>query len=397
MKHAVLMAALLMATAGYSQIAIDCAYPGGNVEVLGIDEAKGEVRVSPDYGESTDWFWFNFRVKGAEGRRIRFVFPRQENVLGALGPCVSADDGRSWRFLNERGHPETNAFTYEFAADAKAVRFAHGMPYVEAQWREFTDRFRGNPRAKFGSLCKSRLGKRDVDLLTIEPDADAKPEWTFFFTARHHCSEASASPVVEGLVAAAFADDETGRWIRRHARVYVVPFMDKDGVENGDQGKNRRPWDYNRDYLKERYPEVRAFKKLMVEKSVGTKIFFIDNHSPWIRGNEHEWYFSLGPIDKPEQDRHWQAYRKALAVATKGGPLEYQPKWDIPGGIGYNVPKNLGGTDYPSSTRWCVDVPNMYCGFCMEYGYARCGGVFSREKAQTLGRQVMKAIVDSIR
>lgn len=382
-----------------AEMAVDCDFPGGNIRTLGIDEAKNEIRIAPDMGDSKGWFWFYFRVTGAEGRTVRFSFPKSGTFLGPLGPCVSDDDGKTWKFLDESGFPNTNEFTYTFAKDAKAVRFAHGEPYTEMHWREFTARFRDDPRVKFGTLCKSRRDGRDVELVVVEPASGVKPKISFFFTCRHHCAEASASPVLEGLLEAALANDDTGRWIRENSTVYFVPFMDKDGVERGEQGKNRNPWDYNRDYLKERYPEVRAFKKLMVEKSAGTQIYYIDCHSPWIRGNEHEWYYSLGPLnpERPELDRRWRDYRRALAEATKNGPLAYEPKWDIPGEVGYNVPENLGGTDYPSSTRWCVTLPNLYCGFCMEYGYGLCGGVFSREKARTLGRQTFQAIMESMR
>lgn len=388
-----------LALDGAAEMRVDCGFPGGNIQVLGIDEARNEIRLAPDKGDSSGWFWFYFRVTGAAGRTVRFSFPQNDTVLGPLGPCISVDDGETWKFLDEKGFDGTREFTYAFPANAKAVRFAHGVPYTERHWREFVAQFRGNPRVQFGSLCASRRDGRAVDLVTVAPRAGARPKFSFFFTARHHCAEASADPVVEGLLAAALADDETGRWVRENAVAYFVPFMDKDGVERGEQGKNRAPWDYNRDYLKERYPEVRAFKKLMVEKSAGTQIYFIDCHSPWIRGNEHEWFFSLGPIapERPELDRRWRAYRRALAATTRNGPLEYQPKWDIPGGVGYNVPKNLGGTDYPSSTRWCVTLPNLYCGFCMEFGYGRCGGVFSREKARELGRQTLQAVVLSLK
>ena len=45
------------------------------------------------------------------------------------------------------------------------------------------------------------------------------------------------------------ADNEDGYWFRRNVEVLAIPFMDKDGVEEGDQGKNRKPRDHNRDYI----------------------------------------------------------------------------------------------------------------------------------------------------
>ena len=39
--------------------------------------------------------------------------------------------------------------------------------------------------------------------------------------------------------------------------VYVIPFVDIDGVENGDQGK-QAPHDHNRDYINSPiYPETK--------------------------------------------------------------------------------------------------------------------------------------------
>lgn len=58
------------------------------------------------------------------------------------------------------------------------------------------------------------------------------------------------------------------RWLREQVEFFVVPFMDKDGVEAGDQGKNRRPYDHNRDYQGESlYASVRAMRELVTAGS----------------------------------------------------------------------------------------------------------------------------------
>ena len=69
-------------------------------------------------------------------------------------------------------------------------------------------------------------------------------------TARHHACESMASHVLEGILSGVLADDDCGRRWREGWQVVAAPFMDKDGVEDGDQGKNRRPHDHNRDYGK---------------------------------------------------------------------------------------------------------------------------------------------------
>ena len=377
-------------------IQIDCDFPGGNIRVRDLDEAHGVVAISPDSSPARgEWFWFHFRVCGAAGRTLRFDFgnPKGE-FIGPLGPAVSTDGGKSWHWLQPEGGASGVFFDYAFPDDAGEVRFAHGIPYNEAEWGAFDASLPDNPRIVRDVLCKSQSGRRDVEMLTVEPRQGIRPEWLFVFTARHHCSEVSANPVMEGFIEEALSNTSEGRWISENARCLFIPFMDKDGCEEGDQGKNRKPHCYNRDYVEGLYSSVRALKKLISEQSKGMKVFFIDLHSPWSRTNEHEWYYCLGPDnpDRPELDARWRRFREELSAATAGGPLVYNPKWDIPGGVGYNQSERMG----TSSCAWFNRLPNCWCAFCIEYGYGLCGGVFTRERGRDLGRRCMRATVRSL-
>ena len=377
-------------------IQIDCDFPGGNIRVRDLDEERGAVAVSPDSSPARgEWFWFHFRVRGAGGRTLRFDFgnPRGE-FIGPLGPAVSTDGGVSWHWLQPEGGASGVFFDYAFPDDADEVRFAHGIPYNEAEWRAFDASLPDNPRIVRDVLCKSQSGRRNVEMLTVEPRQGIRPEWLFVFTARHHCSEVSANPVMEGFIEEALSDTSEGRWLADNARCLFIPFMDKDGCEEGDQGKNRKPHCYNRDYVEGLYSSVRALKQLIAEQSKGMKVFFIDLHSPWSRTNEHEWYYCLGPDnpDRPELDARWRRFREELSAATAGGPLVYNPKWDIPGGVGYNQSERMG----TSSCAWFNRLPNCWCAFCIEYGYGLCGGVFTRERGRDLGRRCMRATIRTV-
>ena len=46
---------------------------------------------------------------------------------------------------------------------------------------------------------------------------------------------------LEGLLTAITADDDLGRWYQQHVSAFIVPFVDKDGVEDGDQGQESPP------------------------------------------------------------------------------------------------------------------------------------------------------------
>lgn len=88
------------------------------------------------------------------------------------------------------------------------------------------------------------------------------------------------------------------RWLRENADFVVIPFMDKDGVEEGDQGKNRRPRDHNRDYDGESVPaSVRANREWVPHWGNGSLAFALDMHCPWIRGENNEHIYFVGSPD----------------------------------------------------------------------------------------------------
>ena len=61
---------------------------------------------------------------------------------------------------------------------------------------------------------------------------------------------------------------------------YIVPMVDVDGVENGDQGKNRLPHDHNRDYVNTIYAPVKGIMTLAETLDVE---FAMDIHCPYLQ------------------------------------------------------------------------------------------------------------------
>jgi hypothetical protein len=71
--------------------------------------------------------------------------------------------------------------------------------------------------------------------------------------------------------------------------------VDKDGVEAGDQGKNRMPHDHNRDYGDNPiYPEIQAISDIAHKYKIH---FAIDFHCPALRGDIHKAMHFLGLAD----------------------------------------------------------------------------------------------------
>ena len=397
-KMFVLMAGVAFAHTLHAAIEIRSDYPGGNVKVLGIDETNGVVRVAPDQRDTAGkWFHFDFTVRGAAGRTLRFQFPQDKyEYLTSLGPAISRDGGATWTWLNADGmrYKPINYFNYAFAPDENETRFAVSIPYTQKDWDAAAVRWRGKDGVKFDVLCKSQSGRRDTEMLRI-PCRKGEAKWLFAFTARHHACETSASPVMEGIIDEILSGSPEGEWIRDNADCVFIPFMDKDGVEEGDQGKNRSPHDHNRDYIEGRYTSVRAFKNLLVRESSGRQIVFIDLHSPNQRGSVHESAHCIGCGWLTEAKARWHNFRQNWIEAQKGGRLSYDGKKDYATSK-KNHDENIA-KGVSTARNWVQGLTNCWLSVCCEFGYSLCGGMYSQDGGRELGHNVLRAAVRTAR
>src|SRR5262249_18393788 len=194
-----------------------------------------------------DWFYWSFRVKGGQGRQLTFHFTKG-NPIGVRGPAVSADGGKTWQWLGAQA-VRGASFHYAVPANAADVRFCLAFPYQERNLGDLLGRFDKNPNLKVESLCKTAKG-RNVELLRLGR-LDGKCDHRIALTCRHHSCEMMASFVLEGIIEEVLADTDDGKWLREHVEFFIVPMVDKDGVADGDQGKNRKPHDHGTDYAGE--------------------------------------------------------------------------------------------------------------------------------------------------
>ncbi len=408
MRHIYILtgAAVLLAAAGaHGAISIRTDYPGGNVKIDKIDEAAGIVAVRPDLRDTQgNWFHWDFTLSGAAGRRIHFQFPKGYDYLSSLGPAISRDGGKSWRWLNNDGrrHEPVNAFDYTFAPNENETRFAVSIPYSQKDWDAAFARWRGKGGVSRGVLCKSQSGRRDTELLRVPCRRRGAAKWLCVFTARHHACETTGSYAMEGVIDELLSGSPDAEWMRDNADCVFVPFMDKDGVEDGDQGKNRRPHDHNRDYIQGVYTSVRALKNLLVAESNGRQIVFFDLHSPHVRSFKHcpeqDHAFTFNTF-VPEKDKRIMEFRRNWAEAQKGGALVYDGAFDIVKSAAENKKKHYGDIAKGLSTSrgWVEELPNCFVSICCEFGYSLCGGVFTPDGGRGLGRSLLKAASRTMR
>jgi len=370
---------------GEASVTVDADFPGGNAVVEKID--GDQVQLHQDLRDTQGtWFWWHFRARGAAGRTLTFQFSKGD-VIGVRGPAVSTDGGKTWAWLGKEA-VKGASFRYAFAADAQEVRFCFAMPYFEANLREFLKPYAANPGLKLLTLCKSRKG-REVERLVVGRLED-QPDARVLITCRHHCCECMASYAVEGIIESALADSDDGKWFRGHVEMMIIPFADKDGVEDGDQGKNRRPRDHNRDYLGESiYPETAALRELVPAWSGGRLRAALDLHCPHIRGTHNEVIYIVGS----ESKAIWEQQERfgGILEAVQTGPLAYRAKDNLPFGKAWNTGGNYSGGK--SSSRWAGELPGVALATSFEIPYANAaGGVVTAESARAFGRDLAKAL-----
>ena len=349
-----------------SSLIVDADYSGGNIIVERIE--GDTVHLRPDLRDTKGWwFYWNFRVQGAQGRTLTFAFTGS-NPIGVRGPAVSTDGGRSWSWLGAEAVTGAT-FVYPFSEDAGEVRFCLAMPYQEEHLEAFLAAHRDDAGLRVKELCRTTKG-RAVERLHVGR-LDGDPRFRVLLTARHHACEMMASYVLEGLLAAVLADTDDGYWFGRNVEILAIPFMDKDGVEEGDQGKNRQPRDHNRDYIGPSiYPSVAALRTFVPNWSNGRLVAAFDLHCPYVRGRYNEVIYIVGNAD----EAIWQEQCRfgRLLENVQQGPLVYRVSDNLPFGKAWNTGQNYAAG--MSCGRWASGLDGIRLAASFEIPYANAGG-----------------------
>lgn len=328
---------------------------GGNIRIL--RQENDVYFLDSDLRDTEgDWFYWAFCIEGAGGRTVTFRFPPAR--LGCFGPAVSLDLD-SWHWL---GAGERDSFTYTFADGENAVCFAHSMLYHPARFYRFAER----AGLTVSELCRSNKGRR-VPYVRF---GDGRRK--ILLTARHHACESTGSYVLEGVL------DGLLKNPLPDTEVIAVPFVDFDGVTDGDQGKNRRPYDHNRDYTPDKasiYPEVRAIRQL----AAGGVEYAFDFHSPWHCGQENDTVFVVRK--RVEKQREYDRFAAAFESCINENALFYARDNDYPPDTGWN---SSGTTCFGC---YMFDVAGARLAFSLETAYFGTeGNRFTQARGVETGR-----------
>ena len=340
---------------------------GGNAQILSVTEDTGTF--IPDVRDTEgEWFYWAICVRGAQGKTVHFTMA-PKCWVGYFGAAVSRDLYH-WDWS---GMPDSDysGFTYTFGEDEDCVYFAHNMLYHPSRFYRLAERI--------GAHVTCPVTDRNDTPLPVTVLGDGAHN--IVLTARHHCCEATGDYMMEGIL------EEFARNPIPGCRITAIPFVDADGVVKGDQGKNRRPHDHNRDYVDGIYPGVRYVKEMV---SKGDVVCAFDLHSPWHFGGSNNKLFIVhnNNAHLTQEFRRFGAILEEI-IADDPAAMRYETKNDMPIGVEWNV----GGPINKSNGAWCGSQPGVMIAFSFETTYfGEEGNVVSQDKLIASGRCFCRAI-----
>ncbi len=333
-------------------------FEGGNIRLIKID---GDcVHLENDLRDNvSDWFYWAFCIENAAGRTLQFVFDDADRRVGPWGAAMSTDL-KNWQWTEGRS-AQGEGFTCTIPSDR--VYLAHNMLYTTKQFQNFA--------AEIGLeeevLTQSRK-KRNVPVYRF-----GTGHRNILLTARSHACEGTGSYALEGAVRALIAHPF------QNMSLTIVPFVDYDGVVDGDQGKCRAPFDHNRDYRADAiYPECRSLIRMVPYAS-------FDFHSPNHSGGRSDGSYLV--YSHTAKEENIQSLAKIFQKTAKYCELKYHPENDVFPNTAFNRP------DSTNCNNWFGEHSLLRMSLTLETSYfGQAGEVFTEKRAMDLGRAFGEAI-----
>jgi murein tripeptide amidase MpaA len=249
-----------------TQIQIDAAFDGGNIEVLSIDGTTARLAIRKDH--MSDFFqWFYFRVSGCDGRELELKIT---GLAASAYPggwddynAVVSEDREFWGRAPssyDKGE-DGGTLTIRFTPDANVAWFAYFAPYSMERHHDLVSAAALELGVSHRVLGHS-LDGQPIDCLDL--GEGPKQVWLY---ARQHPGETMAEWWMEGaLDCLTDPADPIGRKLRQLCTFHVVPNANPDGSRRGHLRTNAAGINLNREWASpsaEKSPEVLAILNAM--------------------------------------------------------------------------------------------------------------------------------------
>lgn len=389
-RYFTILSFLFMAITSVAQLSITADFPGGNVVVDRV--VADTVYFKPDLRNiAGEWFYWNFEAVSQETKKWYFKAEKKD-VLTSMGAAASLNCGYSWQWIDSKNNLGPNMFSYDFKKDEQ-VRLSMGQPYTQENFKIFIEPYAEHKNLRLSYLTTTEKGRK-VEKISIG-NFDSSPSCKVLITARHHASEMMTSYIVEGIINTLLSDDPQMKALLKTTEFMIIPFVDKDGVEQGDQGKNKLPRDHNRDYSGESiHNSTRAIRKLKNTWIGDSEWIAIDLHDPWIKGPGAERIYFVG--SEPQALADEQVKLAKILEKTVQDSLHFDQKINyLAWGDSWNTDAN--NTKGSSFTTWAGAFFNkgLLVAATIEFPYAlNDGQPVTTKMARDFGQDLIYALKD---
>lgn len=275
-------------------ITFNSNFPGGNGKFLNYSD-DGDVETITIFAEQKLGepapMWFCFDIDGIRRSRVEIAianahqFLIDDQSIVAFENCTPVYRGKDgiWK----RAHQCKVQFdaslmpriSFEIDCKDRQMRVAFCFPYTMT---ELEDAFPADSPFQQTVIGYSTKGRpifryRAVD----EGKKEGERKRGVFITCRQHAGEVGGSWMLDGMIRW-LSDPKNSGW-QQNLEIWIVPFVDTDGVEEGCYGKDQKAGDMNRAWVFPFSPrtEISAIIQDVIRwKTKCIPFLHIDMHSP---------------------------------------------------------------------------------------------------------------------
>ncbi len=362
----------------------------GVVTEVSLEGDRWTVRFMSEPRTSPQPLWFHLEAEGSGGRTVRFLWQNagsclglgSEESLGNVRPVVRLDKGE-WRRASTTELEESPAGGWMLAVETPApcdrAAAAFCYPYGPEEFRRTVAELEGIWTEEHLGLTG---GGRVLPAVEARTGAE-NGERGVYLCARQHAGETPGSWVLDGVLRAV-AEPE-GDLPLQELRWRAAPFVDLDGVTEGDYGKDALPRDFNRTWSSLTLrPEILAIQRDIRRFADRVqRLLVLDLHAPG--GGERGLYYFLPGEERPSRQRRIvEGFLPRLAAEFPELPAErlsrvpnYPSRW--------STAQTLGS--------WVWDALDGVPGVSLETSYHALyeDGPIGREDYRSIGRGVGRA------
>lgn len=356
---------------------ISTNFPGGNAIIKYLGNNQYEIEPDQRNGTMT-WFYWCFKMINPQSNT--YLFHLKKGCMTSKGYAISFDHGLTWKWADPNTINE-NTISFQAPENTPEVILSIAMTYTLNNWHSFLKNLTNITLVNLETLCITRNGRTSPLLKIKNNNANNK----IIITARHHCCEMMANYTLEGMIKYVLENCTQAKL--ENIEFVFIPFVDLDGVEEGDQGKGRAPYDHNRDYgEKSIYPEIPAIK-FEVNKNKKQNLITFDCHCPTLKGKWNEQVYIVGsPFERIANEEH-----KLLKIIEEenDGIIPFGPKNFLPYGEEWNkVPPGL------NNSSWCGAHEHVKIAASIEIPYGNAEGRdVTQDSARKLGEVIIRSMI----